>query len=1142
MHEAPLDADTARLRLFFSTATPVPMFERKLAHCSQRPHFLFRRDLGCGRRYKVAQDEHMNSCIEMYVAQTAAAATSGDDDAPAVGSSIDSSSSSSSSSKTFFQVMMPSAHRGELNGARKGGRPAQVYVYPNPELEAALVEVETRRLIACGEHAGTPLTTPKGHVVYGDFVAAEKSPVGVPFYDTGMNPDNCEWASLVFALRPGSPYRAASPEEADVFVYFPTSYRAPFVSRYTPADRVFLNAAPRQKSPSLGPEEQLHLRKLCEFIAGLNASTVRRLMPHANNSNFRRHFIVADTSGSKMCADRPPFLARLLQHDVRHEYGVPTVGPIHADGESSRAQDPWGRAHKRKLLVSFVGSTRGTPRNARLRALLVEACGAAGAATCVAAAARTTAENLALKWNSTFCLEPGGYSALRKSAVDSMQAGCVPVFFLPHATLRGLWPLHWAEWRDDAVISIDLSRRGFAGAIHPPGLVSSLDAPPPDSAGVGTRSAAAWVIDLLAAIPADRVRSLQRALAGHARAVSYGVGHVAGDAIDRTFMGLLAVALRRAARDRERAPIPAWAELTDETWLHDDDDIFSDPRPGPPDQGETGDAPGRAFEPWIKAKESMARDIMRQTAAQKLSMRAGAGAGAAAAAANGDDDPSAKSFLEVMISRAKKLESPRRLNAQTGLIELQGFSRHIDVNDVVIDKFIEMGNQGRVFQGRYRGVDVAIKVIKDGRIAHGAIPDMELSAMEQVRGSRLVRFYGVGESDHHPHVSVPSFDSDKQRGHHFSFVVEELMTEGSLEDLLDNKSQFEAQAYEGDEEVWPWRERLAVLADVAEGMAQMHAKRFIHRDLKPGNVLFGRGGRCKVGDFGSVATHDHFDVARAASVEERRAQLQVFLTWRGVGGTPAYMSPEIIAAARLTERAQVLNETADGVAPNIVLPENITGRRPLGIWHAPDAYAFGIVLWEVLTLSDPWFHTVNTTREAVRDMWAGVQRGWRPVVPEAAVAAAPDGFVPLMRELWAQDPVARPTFAEALTRLRGMLQKTLEAQSEHEDDDPAEKLALLIQSRSGRKRTIAKRAKRRRRRRLGWHVHVPHVHVPIHIHHPHHHHPHHPHCPHWAGWGGCPSTDLFCGAHFFLRALFPSSHVLRAVFPAYSFPRYYYRT
>ena len=92
------------------------------------------------------------------------------------------------------------------------------------------------------------------------------------------------------------------------------------------------------------------------------------------------------------------------------------------------------------------------------------------------------------------------------------------------------------------------------------------------------------------------------------------------------------------------------------------------------------------------------------------------------------------------------------------------------------------------------------------------------------------------------------------------------------------------------------------------------------------------------------------------------------------------------------------------------------GKRSLSTWHAPDAYAAGIILWEILTLKTPWGDCTS-----ISDIWCRVQRGERPPVSDAEAAAAPKGYVTLMQELWAQDPVARPTFAEALRRLRGMV-------------------------------------------------------------------------------------------------------------------------
>ena len=75
------------------------------------------------------------------------------------------------------------------------------------------------------------------------------------------------------------------------------------------------------------------------------------------------------------------------------------------------------------------------------------------------------------------------------------------------------------------------------------------------------------------------------------------------------------------------------------------------------------------------------------------------------------------------------------------------------------------------------------------------------------------------------------------------------------------------------------------MCDVAEGMAQMHAKRYIHRDLKPANVLIDGEGRAKIADLGLAGTDAAFNVDDIATVrrrrcEERRIRISM------VGGTP----------------------------------------------------------------------------------------------------------------------------------------------------------------------------------------------------------------------------------------------------------------
>jgi len=84
-------------------------------------------------------------------------------------------------------------------------------------------------------------------------------------------------------------------------------------------------------------------------------------------------------------------------------------------------------------------------------------------------------------------------------------------------------------------------------------------------------------------------------------------------------------------------------------------------------------------------------------------------------------------------------------------------------------------------------------------------------------------------------------------------------------------------------ETFLWR----VLAQIADGIAYLHSNGLIHRDMKPGNILFGQDGLLKISDFGwsRFIDEDAFAVT--------------------LGGTPLYNSPEIITNKPYTQKADV---------------------------------------------------------------------------------------------------------------------------------------------------------------------------------------------------------------------------------------------
>ncbi|MEU0688749.1 serine/threonine protein kinase [Streptomyces uncialis] len=98
----------------------------------------------------------------------------------------------------------------------------------------------------------------------------------------------------------------------------------------------------------------------------------------------------------------------------------------------------------------------------------------------------------------------------------------------------------------------------------------------------------------------------------------------------------------------------------------------------------------------------------------------------------------------------------------------------------------------------------------------------------------------------------------------------------------------------------------ALGAGLAEGLTAIHSHGLVHRDLKPGNVIFAEDGP-RIIDFG---------IARALDAATR-------LTAQGVIGTPAFMSPEQVTDGEAGTQSDVFSLAS-------LLVHAVTGRAPFG--------------------------------------------------------------------------------------------------------------------------------------------------------------------------------------------------------------------
>ncbi|MGW1763956.1 Stk1 family PASTA domain-containing Ser/Thr kinase [Streptomyces sp. NPDC002073] len=267
-----------------------------------------------------------------------------------------------------------------------------------------------------------------------------------------------------------------------------------------------------------------------------------------------------------------------------------------------------------------------------------------------------------------------------------------------------------------------------------------------------------------------------------------------------------------------------------------------------------------------------------------------------------------------------------------------------------IDARIAVGGMATV----YRAVDTRLDRILALKVMHPAL------AADAAFVDRFIReAKSVARLAHANVVAV--FDQGMDGG--YVYLAMEYVSGCTLRDLLRERGALQPRA------------ALDILEPVLAALGAAHRAGFVHRDMKPENVLIGDDGRVKVADFGLVRSVD-----------------SVTNTTGSVLGTVSYLAPEQIE---------------NGVTDTRV-----------------DVYACGVVLYEMLTGAKP--HSGESPAQVLyQHLNADVP------APSAAVPGLPAGLDELVAAAAARRPEQRPYDAVALL---GLVRQARAALSEEQLD------------------------------------------------------------------------------------------------------------
>lgn len=315
------------------------------------------------------------------------------------------------------------------------------------------------------------------------------------------------------------------------------------------------------------------------------------------------------------------------------------------------------------------------------------------------------------------------------------------------------------------------------------------------------------------------------------------------------------------------------------------------------------------------------------------------------------------------------------------------------------------GSFGKVYRGKWRGIDVAVKVVQHSQAAAAAVAN-EVDVMMAWHHPNLVSAFHFVTWRRRKHPATRHHSGDQALGvtrqaslssgslscggsslpaagttsggepadgddeDMQTYIVQEYCDAGNLADYtIIHGNRQQGQLPTGHAML----RLLFRLREVADGMQFLHdTARVVHGDLKSNNILL-----CvaPTAPYGRTAKVADFGLAKVYEAGETHKSTKTL-------GTISHMAPELLRFGKASAAA--------------------------------DVYSMGIMMWELLTgevAFKGWQWGAILEHVALGDPPG------RPPVPEGA----PEDYVLLMEACWQNDPAQRPTFHEVVRCINIMI-------------------------------------------------------------------------------------------------------------------------